>query len=67
MTKQDEITKLAARLEDGYTRIEEAIAKHDHRNVADWERFWLSLLHDYEQLCDAVEDQAEAVEQAALL
>lgn len=67
MTDRAKITTLAARLEDGYNRIEEAITRHDHRNVADWERFWLQLLAEYEALCRAAEEHVEAAEQAALL
>lgn len=41
---------LARRLDDGYRRIDEAL--REGTDVADWERFWIQLLHEYEAVCD---------------
>ncbi|MDQ3043986.1 MAG: hypothetical protein M3R06_02370 [Chloroflexota bacterium] len=41
---------LGERLEDGYQRIEEAIA--EGRDVREWEDFWIQLLGEYEALVD---------------
>lgn len=47
---------LAQRLEDGYRRIEQAIAAGD--DVAEWERFWIRLLREYEAICDTLQKAA---------
>jgi hypothetical protein len=47
---RDRITLLASRLEDGYRRIDEAIGAGE--DVDAWEEFWITLLHQYETLCD---------------
>lgn len=47
---------LEQRLIDGWKRIDAAIA--DGRDVADWERLWVTLLAEYEQVCDALRDAA---------
>lgn len=39
------------RLEDGYTRIENA--RQLGQDVAAWEDFWIDLLHQYERDMDA--------------
>jgi len=41
---------LRRRLDDGYGRIEAALA--DGQDVTEWETFWLDLLRQYEVLCD---------------
>lgn len=41
---------LARRLDDGYDRIEQAIA--EGADIAAWEEFWISLLREYEAVCD---------------
>ena len=41
---------LARRLEDGYDRIERALA--EGQDVSQWEVFWVDLLRQYEELCD---------------
>ncbi len=41
---------LERRIEDGYGRIELALAKG--QDVVQWEAFWIDLLHQYEALCD---------------
>jgi hypothetical protein len=47
---EDRRSLLERRLEDGYRRIDEALA--DGQDVAEWERFWIRLLGEYEALCD---------------
>lgn len=44
------------RLDDGYRRIDAAVDEGD--DVAAWETFWISLLRQYEHLCDDAERQA---------
>jgi hypothetical protein len=47
---------LERRLEDGYRRIEEAaLAGSD---VAEWETFWVRLLHEYEGICRELDTAA---------
>lgn len=46
---------LERRLEDGYTRIEDA--RLHGQDVSVWEEFWIDLLHQYEA---AVDDFPEA-------
>ena len=45
--------RLYERLEAGYERIERALA--DGGDVTPWEDFWLHLLNEYEQVCDAIQ------------
>lgn len=47
---------LRQRLEDGYGRIDQALA--DGADVAAWETFWIELLHEYELMCDEYRDAA---------
>jgi hypothetical protein len=47
---------LEQRLEDGFVRIGEAEVQG--RDVAAWEEFWLSLLGEYESVCDELEQAA---------
>jgi hypothetical protein len=47
---------LARRLEDGYRRIDQAIAAGE--DVAEWERFWIRLLREYEAICDTLQKAA---------
>lgn len=42
--------QLAKRLDDGYARIDQAVA--EGKDVAAWETFWLSLLQEYEAVVD---------------
>jgi hypothetical protein len=42
---------LYLRLEDGYSRIEQALA--EGKNVARWEDLWLMLLKEYEDVSDS--------------
>jgi hypothetical protein len=43
-------TLLVRRLNDGYDRIDQAIATG--ADVAAWETFWIDLLREYESVCD---------------
>lgn len=47
------IETLAARLEDGYDRIDAAQATG--LDVTAWEVFWVDLLRQYQAACDAIE------------
>jgi hypothetical protein len=47
---------LARRLDDGYRRIDQAIATG--ADVSAWETFWIDLLHEYEAVCDELQDAA---------
>jgi hypothetical protein len=47
---------LARRLEDGYQRIDQAIASG--ADVAAWETFWIDLLREYESVCDELREAA---------
>ena len=49
-----ERTALQLRLEDGYQRIERALQAG--QDVTRWEDFWVQLLAQYEQVCDAIRD-----------
>jgi hypothetical protein len=47
---------LEQRLDDGFVRIGEA--EVEGRDVAAWESFWLSLLNEYESVCDELDEAA---------
>lgn len=47
---------LERRLDDGYERIEQAIARGE--SVSHWEDFWLDLLHQYEAACVQYDEAA---------
>lgn len=47
-----DLREIEARLEDGYRKIDAAMA--EGRDVARWERHWLKLLSDYERIYDAL-------------
>jgi len=53
-TRRDDILRrrraLERRLEDGYHRIEQALASGE--DVEAWEDFWFRLLLEYETVCD---------------
>ena len=49
-TTQDQVARLEARLQDGFTRIGEAMSKGVA--VENWEAFWVQLLREYETLSD---------------
>ncbi len=44
---------LYQRLEQGYQRIERGLA--DGKDMTNWEDLWVSLLHEYEQVCDELQ------------
>jgi len=47
---------LEQRLEDGFLRIGEAEVQG--RDVGSWESFWVSLLREYESVCDELKQAA---------
>ena len=47
---------LRQRLEDGYGRIDQALA--DGADIFAWESFWIELLHEYESICNEYRDAA---------
>ena len=49
-------TALERRLEDGFIRIEEA--EVEGRDIGAWEEFWISLLREYELVCDELQRAA---------
>ena len=44
---------LSHRLEQGYAKIERGLA--DGQNVTAWEDLWISLLREYERICDEID------------
>ncbi|HET7036652.1 MAG TPA: hypothetical protein VFI42_13290 [Thermomicrobiaceae bacterium] len=48
--------ELYRRLEDGYLRIERALAQG--QDTTRWEDFWLRLLDEYERLSDDLSEDA---------
>ncbi len=44
--------ELVDRLDKGADKIEEA--RKQGKNVEDWESYWISLLRQYEKLCDRI-------------
>jgi len=52
----DRRSSLDRRLEDGFVRIEQALAAG--ADVQAWEAFWLQLLDEYESVCDELADAA---------
>lgn len=53
---RDRRDQLEARLLDGYRRIGEAEAAG--KDFQKWEEFWLTLLKEYESICDELLGQA---------
>jgi hypothetical protein len=45
---------LTRRLDDGWDRMNQAIA--NGADVRPWEDFWISLLREYEHVCDEISD-----------
>lgn len=52
----DRRSSLERRLEDGFVRIDRALAAG--ADVRAWEAFWLQLLEEYEGICDELADAA---------
>jgi hypothetical protein len=61
-SQQERIETLERRLQDGFTRIGEAM--NNGLNVSDWEKFWIELLREYVALNDEL--AAAPLEQAEL-
>jgi hypothetical protein len=55
-TKRSESDVLRRRLDAGYERIE--LAKRSGVDTRTWEEFWVNLLHEYEAVCDELEQAA---------
>jgi len=55
-TKLSEADVLRQRLEAGYERIE--LAKQSGVDTRTWEEFWVNLLHEYETVCDQLDEAA---------
>ncbi len=53
----EQLASLEARLGDGYDRIE--AARRQGQDVANWEAFWLDLLHQYEAAYDSLHSDFE--------
>ncbi len=51
-TQHERVAELERRLNDGFTKIGEAMA-HGIA-VDDWENFWVQLLREYEHLSDEI-------------
>lgn len=47
---------LERRLQEGYARIDQALRHGD--DVERWESFWITLLREYEALCDGYAEAA---------
>lgn len=60
--KREQMQTLEQRLRDGFEKI--GAAMQEGRNVANWERTWIDLLRDYEELSDEL--AAAQPEQSAL-
>ena len=55
-TKRTEADVLRQRLDAGYERIE--LAKQSGVDTRTWEEFWVNLLHEYETVCDQLDEAA---------
>lgn len=53
---EDRVAKLEIRLQDGFVRIGEAM--NQGVDVDNWERLWIELLREYEQLNDELAEAA---------
>lgn len=53
---QSRLSVLEQRLEEGYARIEQALQQGD--DVERWESFWITLLKEYEALCEGFAEAA---------
>jgi hypothetical protein len=61
-SKQEASDALVVRLQDGFTRIGEAM--NNGIEVSNWERHWIELLREYESLNDEL--AAAPLEQAEM-
>jgi hypothetical protein len=61
-SQQERIETLEKRLQDGFTRIGEAM--NNGIEVTNWERYWIELLREYESLNDEL--AAAPLEQVAM-
>jgi hypothetical protein len=61
-SQQERIETLEKRLQDGFTRIGEAM--NNGIEVTNWERHWIELLREYESLNDEL--AAAPLEQAEM-
>ena len=52
-TIEDRLARLELRLQDGFVRIGEAM--NHGIDVDNWERIWIELLREYEQLNDELD------------
>ena len=64
-SKEDRIARLEARLQDGFTKIGEAMSQGI--DVDNWERHWIELLREYESLEDEIDKHHAEVRQQAEL
>jgi hypothetical protein len=55
-TKRSDADVLRHRLEAGYERIE--LARQSGVDTRTWEEFWVNLLHEYETVCDELDQAA---------
>ncbi len=55
-TIEDRVARLELRLQDGFTRIGEAM--NHGIEVDNWERHWIDLLREYESLQDELAEAA---------
>lgn len=53
MTTRQDAETLKARLEAGYERID--VARQKGVDTRAWTDFWITLLHEYETVCDELE------------
>ena len=61
-TAEERVARLTVRLDDGFQKIGEAMSHGIE--VDNWERHWIQILREYEQLNDEIEaHHAEAVPQ----
>lgn len=54
-TRDERVAKLEARLQDGFTRIGEAMSKGVA--VDNWEAHWVQILREYESIEDILREE----------
>jgi len=59
-TAEERVARLTARLQDGFTRIGEAMSQGVP--VDEWETFWIKLLREYVSLEDELQARPAAVQ-----